>query len=299
MTCVSWAGHNDNQNQFAYVDEMGSLTLWNLDKKTYYTEHNISNSILNTCALEQVNTRLLACGGLDTRICIFNINRKEEIGRITKAKDLTDHTGMITCCSFLDETHLISGSSDSTFLLWDISTAGRSLRQFLDHEAEVACLDVCEQNGNILVSGSGDTTVRVWDIRIKEACVRIFDTSKHSINDIKFMPNRETTLAAGDDDGVIRLLDIRAIGSVGEYKAKDKEVVKSMAFSKSGRILFTAYKGTGLVLWDVITEQIINEIPEAHGKQVNSLAMSVDGLTLLTAGKDGFVRMWTRRKGLI
>lgn len=161
-----------------------------LNKKIDFCERGISSSVLSACALEQVNTRLLACGGLDTRICVFAINRKEELGKITKVKDLTDHTGMITCCGFLDENHLISGSNDSTFLLWDIEKAGRSMRQFLDHEAEVACLDVCEEDGNLLASGSGDTTVRLWDIRMKEACMRIFDLSKHSINAVKFMPGR-------------------------------------------------------------------------------------------------------------
>ncbi len=166
------------------------MTLWDLKKKKQVTERGVSTSILTTCALEQVNTRFLACGGLEARICIFSINRKEELGKITKVKDFTDHTGMITCCGFLNETYMISGSNDATLLLWDISKTGRSVRQFVDHESEVACLDVCEEDGNIIASGSGDTTVRVWDIRVKEPCCRIFDESKHLINSVKFMPGR-------------------------------------------------------------------------------------------------------------
>lgn len=187
---VCWAGFNDNQDQFAYVDESGSITLWDLKKRIQLSEKGVSTSILTACALEQVNTRLLACGGLDTRICVFSINRKEELGKITKVKDLTDHTGMITCCSFLDENYLISGSNDSTILLWDISRTGRSIRQFMDHESEVVCLDICEEDGNLIASGSGDTTLRLWDIRMKDACMRVFDVSKHSTNSVKFMPGR-------------------------------------------------------------------------------------------------------------
>ena len=60
-------------------------------------------------------------------------------------------------------------------------------------------------------------------------------------------------MASGDDDGVIRLLDLRAIGKVGEYKVEDQEVVKSLAFSRSGRLIITAYKGTSIVVWDVLS----------------------------------------------
>lgn len=94
---------------------------------------------------------------------------------------------------------------------------------------------------------------------------------------------------------MIRLLDLRAMGSVGNYKVEDKEVVKAIVFSNSGRLLFTAYKGTAVVVWDVLTEEIVAQIPNAHKKQVTSLAMSVDGITLLSAGKDGAVRMWTKK----
>jgi len=170
--------------------EKGVIVLWDLKNKRQVTERGVSSSILTACALEQVNTKFLACGGLDTRICIFSINRKEELGKITKVKDLTDHTGMITCLSFLDENYLISGSNDSTLMLWDINKTGRSVRQFVDHESEVVCLDVCEADGNMIASGSGDTTVRLWDIRMKEPCIRIFDESKHSTNSVKFMPGR-------------------------------------------------------------------------------------------------------------
>jgi WD40 repeat protein len=163
--------------------------LRDLKKKTQIYEKGVSGSVLTSCALEQNNTRLLACGGLDTRIYVFAINRKEEPGKMTKSTELTGHAGLVTCCNFLDENFLISGSNDSTLILWDISKEGK-VREFVDHESEITCMDVCEEDGNLLVSGSDDTTVRVWDVRMKEPCTRVFEESKSSINIVKFMPAR-------------------------------------------------------------------------------------------------------------
>ena len=39
-------------------------------------------------------------------------------------------------------------------------------------------------------------------------------------------------------------MDIKAIGKLAEYKQDDNEEVKSLAFSRSGRLLFTIGKGT-------------------------------------------------------
>ena len=80
-------------------------------------------------------------------------------------------------------------------------------------------------------------------------------------------------MAAGDDDGVIRLYDTRAIGKIGEYKAADQEVVKSITFSRSGRLLFAAYKSNTIKVWDTLTEKFITNLPEVHKKQVTSLGM--------------------------
>jgi len=234
--------------------------------------------VLTSCALEQNNTRLLACGGLDTKIYVFTINKKEEPGKMTKSTELIGHVGIITCCHFLDENFFISGSNDSIFILWDISKEA-NVRQFVDHESEITCMDVCEEDRNLLVSGSDDTTIRVWDVRMKEPCTRIFEEGKSSISTVKFMPARyfnfkhhsKTTIVAGDDSGIIKLLDTKAIGKVAEYKQPEVEGVKALAFSASARLLFATYKSTDIFVWDTLSESISTKIDNAHRIQVTSL----------------------------
>ena len=80
----------------------------------------------------------------------------------------------MTCCGFLSSNYLITGSDDSTLLLWDFEK-NRYLVKYSDHTFEVQSLDVFARDGNILASGANDAAVRIWDIRMKQPCLRIFD----------------------------------------------------------------------------------------------------------------------------
>ena len=132
-----------------------------------------------TCAFENREGRLLACGGIDTKLHIYSINpsgkKKEKLNLIEKVMEFTGHYGLITCCGFLSQNFLISGSNDSSIMLWDFEKPGRFLVKYADHQNEVLALDVFNLDGNIIATGSNDATTRLWDIRMKNACFRIFE----------------------------------------------------------------------------------------------------------------------------
>lgn len=175
-----------------------------------------------TCTIEQREGKLVACGGIDTKLHIFSINpsgkKKEKLTLIEKVKELTGHQGLVTCCGFLSSQFLISGSNDSSVMLWDLEKPGRFLVRYAEHQNEVLALDVYNLDGNILVTGSNDATTRVWDIRMKNPCIRIFEKNKCGVSAVKFMTDSVNTIAIGCDDSTIKLYDLRAIGKVGKYK---------------------------------------------------------------------------------
>ena len=55
------------------------------------------------------------------------------------------------------------------------------------------------------------------------------------------MPENINTIAVGYEDSSIKLWDLRALGKVGDLDAQCYDSVKSLQFSKSGRLLFAAY----------------------------------------------------------
>ena len=103
-----WTGFNDFIDQFAFVDDVAKVTLFNYKTRTTNEVEGVSSSSLNTCAIEQKFSKLLACGGLEPKIAMFTINKVTEGGKIQKFKELSGHHGIITCLAFLDDNYLIS-----------------------------------------------------------------------------------------------------------------------------------------------------------------------------------------------
>lgn len=144
-----------------------------------------------TCAIESREGKLVVCGGIDTKLHIFSINpsgkKKEKLNLMEKVKELTGHYGLVTCCGFLSNQFLISGSNDSSIMLWDLEKPGRFLVKYVEHQNEVLALDVFNLDGNIIATGSNDATTRIWDIRMKTPCIRIFEKNKCGVSAVKFM----------------------------------------------------------------------------------------------------------------
>jgi WD40 repeat protein len=71
------------------------------------------------------------------------------------------------------------------------------------------------------------------------------------------MPENINTLAVGYEDHSIKIWDLRALGKVGKFKdatTTSYDSVKSLCFSKSGRLLFAAYNNNCIKVWDLLTE---------------------------------------------
>jgi guanine nucleotide-binding protein G(I)/G(S)/G(T) subunit beta-1 len=149
-------------------------------------------------------------------------------------------------------------------------------------------------DGNVFASGSSDLTFRVWDIRMKNPAFRVYEKNKCGVSSIRFMPENINTLAVGYEDASVRIWDLRAVWPIGKLNDKGYESVTSMAFSKSGRLLFSSHNANKIKVWDILTETKLWEFggdPD-HTDVIKAVNMSEDGSTLLSSGKDGFIHKW-------
>jgi len=245
---------------------------------------------LKTCAIEPTQNGLIAVGGIEGGIYVGEINtnntdRKEDNNNIKKH---SGHQGSVNSIRFLDHFFMISGSSDSLILLWDLNSQGKYLNSYHDHSSEILGLDVCELNPNFFASASGDTTVKLWDIRDKKPCISTFKGCDSSVNCVRFVPGTFCTLAAGSEEGVIRLYDMRAYGILAEYGKKPEKLniglnknlsnvnnnqqvisqsINSICFSKSGQIMFSSSNNSNVITyWNVFN----SEFPLGEYKHVFS-----------------------------
>lgn len=66
-----------------------------------------------TCAFSP-SANLVACGGMDNMCSIYDLNKRDSNnhgGRLVK--ELAGFDGFLSCCRFIDDSQIITGSADN------------------------------------------------------------------------------------------------------------------------------------------------------------------------------------------
>lgn len=190
----------------------GKLIIW--DAYTTNKVHAIPlrSSWVMTCAYAP-SGNYVACGGLDNICSIYNLSSREGPTRV--ARELSGHSGYLSCCRFINDRRIITSSGDMTCMLWDIES-GTKVTEFADHLGDVMSISINPTNQNIFVSGACDDFAKLWDIRTGKA-VQTFAGHESDINAVQFFPDGNA-FGTGSDDTSCRLFDIRADRELNTYQ---------------------------------------------------------------------------------
>ncbi|MGC4081041.1 MAG: hypothetical protein QM736_02755 [Vicinamibacterales bacterium] len=197
---------------------------------------------------------------------------------------------MIVGSSF-DEagTHVIGGGLDGILYSWSIADGSR--RQIGEQTSglEPAIIQSVERSpdGLHFASAAQDGSVAIWNATTgaRERTL----THDYKVLALAYggMVGGNPLLATVDENGVVKLWDARTYELRREIRTYTGALF-SAALSQDGRFLVTA--GTELVLWETETGARMQII----GKQdpLYAVAMSRNGLSIATAGKGGFLRIF-------
>jgi guanine nucleotide-binding protein G(I)/G(S)/G(T) subunit beta-1 len=190
----------------------GKLIIW--DAYTTNKVHAIPlrSSWVMTCAYAP-SGNYVACGGLDNICSIYNLSSREGPTRV--ARELSGHSGYLSCCRFINDRRIITSSGDMTCMLWDIES-GTKVTEFADHLGDVMSISINPTNQNIFVSGACDAFAKLWDIRTGKS-VQTFAGHESDINAVQFFPDGNA-FGTGSDDTSCRLFDIRADRELNTYQ---------------------------------------------------------------------------------
>lgn len=82
---------------------------------------------------------LVACGGLDNVCSIYSLRGAgpgAPGGQVKVARELSAHSGYLSCCRFINDRQIVTSSGDMTCMLWDIEQGTRTM-EFNDHTGDV------------------------------------------------------------------------------------------------------------------------------------------------------------------
>lgn len=131
----------------------------------------------------------------------------------------------------------------------------------------------------------------LWDLRVAHN-VATFDGHDSDINAVSFMSNG-TCFSTGSEDSSCKLYDIRACGPLSTFENTNLLWgITSVAFSKSGRLLFAGYDDFNCHVWDVLGKK--NDDGEAkalhkiskHNNRVSCVGVTNTGEALCTGSWD-------------
>ena len=127
----------------------------------------------NSCVMctYQISENIIATGGLDKTVRIWNLKKNECI------KILNGHQDCVTGLTFLKEDNLISSSDDHSLRLWCL-TNFVGIKKYSEHTDSVSCVTTFKGDNsqlfclkseqymnNLFFSGSWDKTIKIWSIK--------------------------------------------------------------------------------------------------------------------------------------
>ncbi|GJJ71212.1 guanine nucleotide-binding protein G(I)/G(S)/G(T) subunit beta-1 [Entomortierella parvispora] len=264
----------------------GKLIVWDAYTTNKVYAIPLRSSWVMTCAYAP-SGNLVACGGLDNMCSIYNLRSRE--GTIKVSRELSAHSGYLSCCRFLNDRQILTSSGDMSCMLWDVDM-GTKLMEFNDHTGDVMGLSISPDQ-RLFVSGACDATTKVWDIR-SGRCVQTFTGHESDINAVQFFPSGDA-FATGSDDASCRLFDLRADREMNIYTHDNILCgITSVAFSISGRLLFSGHDDYNCNVWDVLRAERVGVLM-GHDNRVSCLGVASDGMAMVTGSWDATLKVWS------
>ncbi len=271
-------------------------------------------SSINSIAIS-ADGQILASGSADRTVKLWNPN-----SRITRCT-LSGHSSLIEAIALTPDGRILaSGSWDHTIKIWDVETQ-ELIHTLCEHSGWIKSLAI-SPDGNSLVSGSADRTIKIWNLETGEVQTTL---SGHSgaVHSVAIAPDG-LTLASGSADKTIKLWNLSALVPGNEFPANKRsdftrgevqltleghsDAVNSLTFSPSGQILISGSADKTIKIWNLSALVPGNEFPankrsdftsgtllhtlNGHSEAVNSVAINLQGHTLISGSTDKTIKIW-------
>ncbi|XP_058084922.1 protein TORMOZ EMBRYO DEFECTIVE [Magnolia sinica] len=188
-------------------------------------------------------------------------------------------------------------SSDGSFLtcacddkIKIVDSSNASIRATLEADTESVTALALSPDDKLLFSASHSRLIRVWDLSSLK-CLRSWKGHEGPVMGMACHSSGGLLATAGADRKVL-VWDVDG-GFCTHYLKGHKGVITSIMFHPDPNclFLFSGSDDATVRVWDLSTKKCM-AVLEKHFSAVTSLALSEDGWTLLSAGRDKVVNLW-------
>ncbi len=201
--------------------------------------------------------------------------------------------------AYSPDGRLVVTGADGRAQLWDAST-GTTVGKPMEFRGTVWATAFSPDGKTILTAGD---RARLWEAATQKSIWVTMDAEP--ITGVAFSPDGKT-FATASMDNIARLWDA-ATGRALGVPMKHREGVVSVAFSPDGRTILTGCCDNTAQFWDVDTTgdrfkgmgpgMGTGKVTPLHEGPVGAVAISPDGMTMVTGSRDKTARLWEVRTG--
>ncbi|CAK7236341.1 hypothetical protein SCUCBS95973_009575 [Sporothrix curviconia] len=197
------------------------------------------------------------------------------------------HSASILCLQY-DDRILVTGSSDSSCIVYSVKSGYRPIRRLLHHSAAV--LDLCFDD-RYIITCSKDVTICVWD---RETGAMLKQLRGHS-GPVNAVQMRGNTIVSCSGDFRVKLWNIETGKAIREFTGHTKGLACSQ-FSEDGRFVASAGNDRVIRIWDANTGECVREM-KAHESLVRSLHIDSVSGRLVSASYDRDIKVFDMETG--
>ncbi|KAH8816275.1 WD repeat protein-like protein [Xylogone sp. PMI_703] len=265
------------QNKTALVSASSDLTVkvWRPQSSETTLPQTIGQhaDYVKCVATPNVHSDWVASGGLDRRICLWDLNGAGKKLEIEVGDEEKSEKGSVYALS-VSNTILASGGPESIVRLWD-TNSGKRITKFVGHTDNVRAILVSE-SGDTIMTASSDQTVKVWSVTAGR-CMHTLTMHNDSVWGLFSDDPDLGVFYSCDRSGLVVKTDVR--GTLGEMDdgisiavAQENEGVNKVL--ACGGYIWTATSSSSINRWaDVDTGNDI-QLPEAFRHHRASSAAS-------------------------
>ncbi|APA10676.1 hypothetical protein sscle_06g054460 [Sclerotinia sclerotiorum 1980 UF-70] len=197
------------------------------------------------------------------------------------------HNASILCLQYDDEI-LVTGSSDSTCIVYDIKSGYTPIMRLQHHTAAVLDLAFDER---YIVTCSKDVSICIWDRRSGELIKQL---RGHS-GPVNAVQMRGNTIVSCSGDFRVKLWNIDTGKNIREFSGHTKGLACSQ-FSEDSKFIASAGNDKIIRIWDANTGECLQTIP-AHENLVRSLHIDSVSGRLISGSYDQDIKVWDMETG--
>lgn len=199
----------------------------------------------------------------------------------------THHMASILCLQY-DESLLVTGSSDSTCIVYDVRAGYRPIFRLRHHTAAV--LDLAF-DGKHIVTCSKDFTICIWDRQTGELLKQL----RGHTGPVNAVQLRGNTVVSCSGDFRVKLWNIDTGKNIREFAGHTKGLACSQ-FSEDGRYIASAGNDKVIRIWNANTGECLQKM-SAHDNLVRSLHIDSVSGRLVSGSYDTDIKVWDMATG--